>query len=355
MKKKLFVSGCFDILHGGHVEFFRQARALGDYLIVCLPSDPAHFLQKKRQPCVPLEHKIHVIGALKPVDEVVIGDDMEPGLNFKTQFLKIKPQFLVATDDDQFESPKRELCARVGARYVRLPKTLQYESISSTAILERARAITQAPVRVDLAGGWLDVPRFSRPDGYIVNCTVSPLVSLYDWPYEKCSGLGGSGAFALLQGKDGVSSELKNNVGWQDPVVIMETGLCIWHSGKRPVLEAKINPSFLKGHMALYWTGTPHVTAALADRHRDYDLLARGGKLAREAALARDFKKLCEAVHLTHKVQLKEGMKELPDMGARAAKYCGSGHGGYAVYLFDKRPDRGDLLMVEPYMKQFMA
>ncbi|MFA6320075.1 MAG: adenylyltransferase/cytidyltransferase family protein [archaeon] len=31
---KVFVSGCFDIIHGGHVEFFKSAKNLGDYLIV---------------------------------------------------------------------------------------------------------------------------------------------------------------------------------------------------------------------------------------------------------------------------------------------------------------------------------
>lgn len=34
-KKIVFVSGCYDIIHGGHVEFFQQAKALGDYLVVC--------------------------------------------------------------------------------------------------------------------------------------------------------------------------------------------------------------------------------------------------------------------------------------------------------------------------------
>ena len=225
--KKVFVSGCYDVLHGGHLEFFRQARALGDYLIVCLPSDSVLFLHKKRLPWIPIEHKIQVISALDPVDEVVVGDDFEPGLNFKTQFLKMRPQILAVTEDDHYAPEKKQLCATIHAQYVCLPKSLTYEPISTTQILQRARAMAQAPMRVDLAGGWLDVPRLSRPDGYIVNCTISPMVSLYEWPYEKCSGLGGSAAYALLQGKDAISSELNNDVGWQDHVVIMETGLCV--------------------------------------------------------------------------------------------------------------------------------
>ena len=353
--KKVFVSGCYDVLHGGHLEFFQQAKALGDHLIVCLPSDAALLLHKDRKPWIPLAHKSHLIAALEPVDEVVLGDDPEPGMNFRSQFMKIRPDVLAVTEDDEFEGPKRALCASTGAAYVSLPKSLAYEKISSTEIVENARAATRAPLRVDFAGGWLDVPRLARSGTFIVNCAISPLVTLSDWPYETCSGIGGSGAYALLQGRDGIASELENNVGWQDPAVIMETGLCVWRSGERPVLEAKINPSFLSGRMALYWSGETHVTASLADVDRDYDLLARGSEVARDAALAMDLDRLCEAIGMTYAVQLKEGMQDLPDLGERARKYCGSGHGGYAVYLFDARPEREDFIPVEPYMERFKA
>ena len=353
--KKIFISGCYDVLHGGHVEFFRQAKSLGDYLIVCIPSDSVLFQHKKRMAWIPLEHKMQVIGALNPVDEVVVGEDLEPGLNFKSQFLRIKPQTLAVTEDDKFEGPKRQLCEKTGAEYVCLPKNLDYEKISTTEILNRVRTPAQAPLRIDFAGGWLDVPRFSRPNGYIVNCTISPMVSLYDWGYEKCSGVGGSGAYALLQGKDGVAAELENNVGWQDPAIIMETGLCVWRSGKTPVLEAKINPDFLKGRMGLLWTGKTHVTQSLAELDRDYDLLVKGSIIARQAVMALNFDKLCEAINITHQVQLKEGMQELPCMGEKAKKYCGSGHGGYAVYIFDQRPSRKDLTPIEPHMNRFFG
>jgi cytidyltransferase-like protein len=352
---KVFVSGCYDIMHGGHVEFFRQARAQGDYLIVCLPSDEVLFDHKKRRPFISLEHKVELVRAIRYVDEVVIGADRGMGLNFKTEFLRIRPQVLAVTDDDRFETIKTELCREVGARYVRLPKELGFEKTSTTDIYHRLRAPAEAPLRIDFAGGWLDVPRFSRPDGYIVNCAISPMVSLHQWAYEKCSGMGGSGAYALLCGKDGVESELSNNVGWQDPVIITETGLCVWISGPRPVLEAKLNPTFLAGHMAIHWTGLPHCTADLSHAERDYVKLAHAGRVAREGALNRDFARLCEGVSLNYQVQLAEGMAPLPSFGERAVKYCGSGHGGYAVYLFDRRPESPALTPIEPYMKAFMA
>ena len=353
--KKVFVSGCYDILHGGHVEFFSQAKAQGDYLIVCVAGEEVQFMHKRRRPFLPIEHKIHLIKSLKMVDEVVVGDDMEIGLNFKSAFLKARPQILAVTDDDKYESIKKNICAQVGAEYIKLPKILGYKQISSTELFQRLTAPAEVPVRVDFAGGWLDVPRFSRPDGFIVNCAVSPLVSLYHWPYETCAGLGGSGAHALLMAKDAVKSELANNVGWQDPVVIYETGLCVWRSGLRPVLDIKINPSFLQNKLALYWTGKTHVTMELANCKRDYDLLAKGSRIAREAAIEKNFDKLCEAVRMTHEVQLKEGMQPLPDFGEKARKYCGGGHGGYAVYMFDDVPYNSQLIEIEPYMKNFLS
>lgn len=351
--KKVFVSGCYDILHGGHVEFFSQARALGDYLIVCVANEEVQFSHKHRRPFLPIEHKVHLIESLRMVDEVVVGRDLELGLNFETAFLKARPQILAVTEDDKYEGIKRQLCARVGAEYVKLPKELPYKQISSTELFQRMTAPAEAPLRVDLAGGWLDVPRFSRPDGFVVNCAISPLVSLYHWPYETSAGLGGSGAHSLLMARDAVNSELGNNVGWQDPAVIQETGLCVWRSGTRPVLDVKANPAFLAGKMALYWTGKPHVTRELAGVARDYELLAAGSRVGREAVVKRDFDMLCEAVRLTHDVQVKEGMQALPEFGQKAKKYCGSGHGGYALYLFEERPYHRQLIEIEPYMKQF--
>ena len=105
--------------------------------------------------------------------------------------------------------------------------------------------------------------------------------------------------------------------------------------------------------MALLWTGSQHDTRDLAELDRDYPLLAKSGEVAHQAVLGRSLDLLCEAVQITHEVQLLEGMKPLPSFGEKAKKYCGSGHGGYAVYLFDERPELDQLIPIEPYMEQF--
>lgn len=55
--KRVFVSGCYDILHAGHVQFFTEARAIGDYLTVSFASAEVLFKHKERRGSLPDDHK----------------------------------------------------------------------------------------------------------------------------------------------------------------------------------------------------------------------------------------------------------------------------------------------------------
>lgn len=351
--KKVFVSGCYDILHAGHIQFFEEARALGDYLIVSFASAEVLWHHKRRKPSIPDDHKRVLLQSLRMIDEVVITQGHKEGLDFEEDFLRLQPDFLVVTEDDKYGPLKRDLCQQVGAEYIILPKTPpRFEPVSTSSIVRWVQAPTEAPLRVDFAGGWLDVPRFARQGTFVVNCAVSPLVSLREWPYEKRAGLGGSGAWALLNGRDGVDSEIDLGVGWQDPAVIRETGLCVWRSGPKPVLDFKQNGDFLANSMAILWTGQPHDTPGVANHPRDYDRIARSGHLAREGALHANLLLLAEGVQLYHQTQLDEGMQPLPDIpGTIARKYCGGGYGGYALYLFNDPADRTQALSSLPNLR----
>lgn len=358
--KKVFISGCYDILHAGHIQFFEEAKALGDYLVVSFASSEVLWIHKRRKPSIPDEHKFALLQGMRVIDEVVIGHGLEEGIDFREDFLRIRPDFLAVTEDDKYAPLKRELCDEVGAQYVVLPKTPpKFEPVSTSSIVRWVQAPTEAPLRVDFAGGWLDVPRFSRPGEFVVNCAISPLVSLREWPYQKQAGLGGSGAWALLNGRDGVDSEIDLGVGWQDPAVIRETGLCVWRSGHKPVLDFKHNGDFLAGRMAIYWTGTQHDTPGVANLPRDYERIAESGRAARAGVLHADIHQLAEGVKLYHATQLDEGMDPLPDVaGSIARKYCGGGYGGYALYLFDSAEARdtavsstAELRAVEPFCR----
>ena len=146
--------------------------------------------------------------------------------------------------------------------------------------------------------------------------------------------------------------EIELGVGWQDPAVIRETGLCVWRSGQKPVLDFKQSGDFLRGCMAILWTGKMHDTPGVVDLPRDYDGIARSGAIAREAALASDLSGLAEGITVYHQTQLDEGMDPLPDLpGALARKYCGGGYGGYALYLFPDEESRSAALAADEKLR----
>jgi cytidyltransferase-like protein len=357
---KVFVSGCYDIVHAGHVQFFREAKALGDHLTVCFASDDVLWKHKNRRSSLPEEHKGALIAAIDAVDEVVMGEDDELGLDFASHFRRLKPNILAVTEDDHYEDIKKKLCDEIGAEYLRLPKTPpQFPPVSTSGIVKWIKAPDEAPLRVDFAGGWLDVPRFARPGGRIVNCAIAPLVSLQDWPYHKRAGMGGSGAWALLNGESGVQSEIGLGVGWQDPAIIRETGLCVWQSGEHPHLLLKRDGALLKGCLAIYYTGEPHDTPGLANHPRDYDRIEKSGQLAAEGVEQNNLEQLAAGVREYYAMQLDEGMKALPEVnGTLACKYCGGGFGGYGLYLFPTESDRAaalasqkELQPIEPYLR----
>lgn len=73
----VFTNGCFDLLHLGHVQYLRRARALGDFLVVALNSDGStRRLKGPQRPLVPERERAEVLAALDCVDYVTIfGED----------------------------------------------------------------------------------------------------------------------------------------------------------------------------------------------------------------------------------------------------------------------------------------
>jgi len=353
----VMVSGCYDILHAGHVQFFEDAREFGDELVVCVAGDDVIRQHKRRRPALPATHRLRLVDSLEMVDRAYLTSQGAPGLDFVPWLMVEEPDYLVTTQDDRYEAEKRALCELHGVRYEQVLKTRVADPVSSTRIRQRISVPERVPLRVDFAGGWLDVPERAIEGAYIVNCAVDPCVGDGVWPYKMQSGLGGSAAYAILAGDDGVISELSAGVGWQDPAVITETGLCVWASGPRPRLVWKSAGAWLRGRMAVVYVADRDPAADIAPLTRDYAAIAGAGSVAMHAARNADYGALCEAVRLSYRAQLDEGMAELPEaVGCRARKWCGAGHGGYALYLMSDGGARNDLLAhmpdsmpVEPY------
>jgi mevalonate kinase len=160
----------------------------------------------------------------------------------------------------------------------------------------------------------------------------------------------------MLRGDDVAAIETAAGCGWQDHAVIQETGLCVWASGATPELVHQDSGEWLRGLMAIRWTGKSHCTSKIVDLPRDYEAIARAAIHAFKAVQRQSVHELAEAIDMTAEEQYREGMDDLPLWGL-AAKYCGAGHGGYAMYLFDEQEQRDravsekDMVAVEPYFK----
>jgi cytidyltransferase-like protein len=130
---KIFVSGTYDILHAGHVQFFKEAKDLGDYLIVSFCSSKNLELYKGRKNCIPDDNKKILLEAIRFIDKVVIGSDDGGVWDFVPSFIVEKPDVLVVTEDDKYAEEKRIFCEEQKVKFVILPKTLPMATPTSTS------------------------------------------------------------------------------------------------------------------------------------------------------------------------------------------------------------------------------
>ena len=118
--KKVLVSGCFDLLHAGHIRFFETAAAYGD-LYVCLGADATILELKKHAPQFTQEERRYMVGALRTVYEARIGAG-SGYLDYEPDLVELRPDFFVVNEDGD-RPEKRALAERYGAKYVVLPRT----------------------------------------------------------------------------------------------------------------------------------------------------------------------------------------------------------------------------------------
>lgn len=138
--KKVFVSGTYDILHAGHIQFFKEAKALGDYLIVSFCSSKNLELYKGRTSAIPDDNKKILLESIRYIDKVVIGSDDGGVWDFLPAFIVEKPNILVVTEDDKYAEEKRIFCKSKKVKFVVLPKTLPMATpISTSGIRENIK------------------------------------------------------------------------------------------------------------------------------------------------------------------------------------------------------------------------
>ena len=110
--KKVFVSGCYDLLHSGHVEFFRQASQYGD-LYVGIGSDQTILGYKHHKTFYPEQERLFMVKSIKYVKDAYInaGDGI---MDFVPTIDIVKPDIFVVNADGSSET-KRKFCEERGA------------------------------------------------------------------------------------------------------------------------------------------------------------------------------------------------------------------------------------------------
>jgi len=122
---------CGDILHKGHIEALKNARALGDKLVVGVLTDEA-IMEKKPKPTMNFDERFDMIRALGFVDCVVAQDSYNPIINLS----KIRPDILAESDSHAHTTDPHFIKALGSIRMIILP---YYPAHSSSEIKRRIK------------------------------------------------------------------------------------------------------------------------------------------------------------------------------------------------------------------------
>lgn len=178
MRKKVFVSGCYDMLHSGHVAFFREASQYGD-LYVGIGSDSTIEELKHRKTVYSEKERLYMVKAIRYVTDAFIN----PGsgmMDFVETVDRVKPDIFVVNSDGGSDV-KREFCRERGIEYVVLERVPEkgLEARSTTSL--RNGVTSHLPYRVDLAGTWIDQPYVSEYGaGWALTVSIEPTVEFME-------------------------------------------------------------------------------------------------------------------------------------------------------------------------------
>lgn len=364
MTKKVFVSGCYDMLHSGHVEFFREAAAYGE-LYVALGSDKTVFDLKGRLPANNEQERLFMVQAVSYVKQAFIsgGSGM---LDFEAELREIHPDYLIVNADGNLPE-KRKLCEELGIKYIVLDRKPAegLPARSTTAIRQQS----QIPFRIDLAGGWLDQPWVSEHHpGSVLTISLEPTLE-----FNERSGMASSTRRAAIdlwgtKIPPGNYEKLAKMLfcydnppgtkvisGSQDSIGIVFPGLANAH------YEGKYWPTrieHIQDEQALQFVESSMYLVTLGPRHSEYDVLAdtnitpAGARALAEAAdgcwqavLAHDLERFGHFFRASFEAQIAMFPHMMNDDVAKLIeqyrdialgwKLSGAGGGGYLILVSD--------------------
>lgn len=178
--KKVFVSGCYDMLHSGHVAFFKEASRYGD-LYVGIGSDETICQLKGRRTVYSEQERLYMVKSIRYVTDARINTGSGI-MDFVDSVQCFNPDIFVVNEDG--DTPEKEkFCKDRGIEYVvlkRIPET-GLEARSTTKI--RSKVKSRLPFRLDLAGTWIDQPYVSKyAPGWAITISLEPTIDFQ----ERC-------------------------------------------------------------------------------------------------------------------------------------------------------------------------
>ncbi len=194
--KKVFVSGCYDLLHSGHVEFFRQAAQYGD-LYVGIGSDATILGYKHHKTVYSEQERLFMVKSIRYVKDAFINAGTGI-MDFVPTVDRLKPDILVVNADGDKEE-KRCFCRERGIEYVVLNRD-PHEGLTARSSTDLKKEESRIPTRLDLAGTWIDQPYVSCfAPGWAITISLEPTFEIRErcglststrnvirriWPYQ---------------------------------------------------------------------------------------------------------------------------------------------------------------------------
>lgn len=396
-KTIVFCSGCYDILQSGHAVFFNQCRQFGDLLVVGVGRDTVIAqLKGPGRPVNPQNNRVYLVAAMHDVDYAVLNDPEITGgkIDFKDILEKLRPDVFVLNEDDSGVAEKSSICREVGAeiRFVKREVPPELEPTSTTRIIDKINFKYKAPLRIDFAGGWTDIPYImDGKTGYVANAAISPLIEyktgVFNFSgYPRGSGLSTSTAVKLLEmisskaynadsrtlaqiGEDLFNlenTELNWAIGRQDQYGIVYGGFNCFEFGKdyaRPVdipVSKETLEAFKKNLLLLHTGVSRNAQSAVEQVYKNFRLpagvnalekLSRYGLEFTQALSQNDFIRCGQIMEKNFEAQIQlasastnSHLDKMYDYakkhGAIGGKIAGAGGGGAFIFYCE---DTGEL------------
>jgi cytidyltransferase-like protein len=362
---KVFVSGCFDLLHSGHVAFLSDAARFGE-LHVGIGSDRTIHSLKGRYTVNTQDERQYIVSALSCVKSCRVNRG-SGFLDFEEDLRDLRPDVLVVNEDGH--SPAKEaLCRSLGVEY-RVLQRIPHAGLPPRATTT-LRTESRMPFRIDLAGGWLDQPFVScHHPGPVLTISIEPTIEFNDrsgmasstrrkaidlWHAVIPNGDPEQLARVLFSYENPPGT--KEVAGSQDAIGIVLPGLNrlhydggYWPSAIESVHDEEIL-AWLESRLHLVTLG-PRVSSfrVLDDMRVDADgarTLARAADECWRAALARDARAFGRAFRESFEAQvamfplmvdeaIRAAIEESRD-GALGWKLSGAGGGGYLILVSEE-------------------